>query len=552
VKTRAEVTPEKLRGGFYTPPPLVSACLERVRERLPEGELRLLEPSAGDGAFVRALGRPEWHRRIAGITAIEPLEIEAEKCRRALADARLPGEVSTTSAISWAAESPRTFDAAIGNPPFVRYQFISASDRSAILDLGAALGVGFAGVSNLWIPVLLAALGRLRPGGAFAFVIPTECLTGCSATVVRQWLIEQCGEISFDLFAAGSFPDVLQEVLILSGRRTAKETPASLPVRVVEHLREGEREWSYNVKDAATWTRYLLDPIHLEALEEAQRLPLTRRLGELVAFEVSIVTGANDFFSVDDTTLSAFELERWARPLLPRTRHAPGLVYIDGDREVARAAGSKVWLLDFAVDKPDPLASPGPREYLALGEADELHKRYKCRIREPWYRVPRLVRGELLLSKRSHHYPRVVVNEARSFTTDTIYRGRMLTADCSPGDLAASFHNSLTLLTAELEGRSFGGGVLELVPSEVARLTTLVPAKAESALARLDRAARSGHPDALIEETDAFLVGTRALPTELVPLLQEARMLLAARRHDRNRRGADDPTTAAVPSAAAA
>jgi len=55
VKTRAEVTPEKLRGGFYTPPPLVSACLERVRERLPEGELRLLEPSAGDGAFVLSL-----------------------------------------------------------------------------------------------------------------------------------------------------------------------------------------------------------------------------------------------------------------------------------------------------------------------------------------------------------------------------------------------------------------------------------------------------------------------------------------------------------------
>lgn len=40
---------------------------------------------------------------------------------------------------------------------------------------------------------------------------------------------------------------------------------------------------------------------------------------------------------------------------------------------------------------------------------------------------------------------------------------------------AASFHNSFTLLWAEIEGRSFGGGVLELVPSEVGRLKVFAP-----------------------------------------------------------------------------
>lgn len=551
MKTRAEVTPEKLRGGFYTPPPLVNACLDRIRERLPDGELRLLEPSAGDGAFVRALGRPEWHRRVVGITAIEPLEIEAEKCRRALADARLPGEVAATSAISWAAEFRGTFDAAIGNPPFVRYQFISAGDRAAILDLGAKLGVGFAGVSNLWIPVLLAALGRLRPGGAFAFVIPTECLTGCSASAVRQWLIDECEEISLDLFAAGSFPEVLQEVLILSGRRATQKMQGALPLRVVERLREGTRTWSYNVPGAATWTRYLLDPIHLEALEEAQSLPLARRLGELVAFEVSIVTGANNFFSVDDATLAEFKLEPWGRPLLPRTRHAPGLVYTEIDRGAARSAGATVWLLDFSADKPDPLRHAGPRRYLARGEEAELHRRYKCRIREPWYRIPGIVRGELLLSKRSHLWPRAIVNEAESFTTDTIYRGRMLTGERSGRDVAAAFHNSLTLLTAELEGRSFGGGVLELVPSEIGRLTTLVPHDAGAMLDGLDAAARKA-PELLVEKTDAYLVGAGALPADLVPLLHEARVLLAERRFERNRRReavADAPAEAVIAAA---
>jgi adenine-specific DNA-methyltransferase len=532
VRSRTEVSPEKLRGGFYTPPALVSACLTRLAERLDGDGLRILEPSAGDGAFVRALAHPDWRRRVGSVLAIEPVSLEAEKCRRALAACELGGEVVAGSVISWAAGAGEAFDAAVGNPPFVRYQFISREDRAAILRLGEKLGVEFAGVSNLWIPVLLAALGRLRPGGALAFVVPTECLTGCSAGAVRRWLIDECEEIRFDLFAPGSFPEVLQEVAILSGRRAGRRTRGVLPMRIAER--------AYEVDEASAWTRYLLDPVHLEALEAAQRLPLARRLRDLVAFEVSIVTGANDYFSVDDATLAAHELAPWAVPLLPRSRHAPGLVFTEADREAARAAGAKVWLLDFSARKPDPLEAAGACAYLMLGEEKGFPGRYKCRIREPWYRVPGIVRGELLLSKRCHLWPRVVVNEAESFTTDTIYRGRMLTAERSARDVAAAFHNSLTLLTAELEGRSFGGGVLELVPSEIGRLTTLVPPGAEAFLSGLDRVARSAGSEEVIAETDARLIATGALPAELVPLLREARSLLAERRLDRNR-GATAP-----------
>jgi adenine-specific DNA-methyltransferase len=540
MKVRTEVTAEKLRGGFYTPAPLIETCLDRVSERLPHGDLSVLEPSAGDGAFLHALGNPEWQRRVKRVVAIEPLEIEAEKSRQKLAAVGLAGEVIAASALPWATESNERFDVALGNPPFVRYQFISADDRAATLTLGKRLGVEFSGVSNLWIPVLLSALGRLRAGGVFSFVIPTECLTGCSASAVRQWLIEECEEVCFDLFNPGSFPAVLQEVMILSGCRAGADKRSALPIRIVEHLPSGARDWSYEVKEAsAPWTRYLLDPVHLEALEEALALPLARPLGDLVAFEVSIVTGANDFFSVDDATLREYDLARWRRPLLARTRHAPGLVFTETDREYTRAKGEKAWLLDFSADRPDPLTFAPATRYLRQGEEAELHERYKCRIRDPWYRVPGIVRGELMLSKRSHLWPRVVVNEAEVYTTDTIYRGRMLTAERTPGDVAAAFHNSVTLLTAELEGRSFGGGVLELVPSEIARLTTVIPGGFAENLPELDRLARSGKAEAVVEATDAYLVSSRAVPAELVPLLREARELLASRRFGRNRRGVE-------------
>ena len=67
--------------------------------------------------------------------------------------------------------------------------------------------------------------------------------------------------------------------------------------------------------------------------------------------------------------------------------------------------------------------------------------------------------------KRAHHFPRLVLNRADAYTTDTAYR--IFPKENQAESLVYSFVNSLTCLTAEIEGRHYGGGVLELVPSEM-------------------------------------------------------------------------------------
>ena len=228
-------------------------------------------------------------------------------------------------------------------------------------------------------------------------------------------------------------------------------------------------------------------------------------------------------------------------PLLPRVRHAPGLRFTPVDYAALRQAGARAYLLNFAADRDEPGQLPASR-YLDVGERLGLAERYKCRIRSPWYRVPVVPTGSLMLSKRSHRYPRVILNCVDAYTTDTIYRGRMLPA--APGgtqrrapDLVAAFHNSLTLLTAEIEGRSFGGGVLELVPSEVGRLLVAVPESFRDELDRLDSIARSASSagiEPVVDETDRLL--TKHVPglgTSSLERLREARLMLLKRRLDR-------------------
>jgi adenine-specific DNA-methyltransferase len=544
LRTRDEVGADKIRGGFYSPEPLVRACLDRV-EALAEGrqELRVLEPSAGDGAFIRGMARHRLAQAVASLCAVELVEPEAERAAAALREAPFRGRVITASTIAWAIGTAERFDAAVGNPPFVRFQFLSEADKAALPRLSAQIGASFAGVANLWIPVLMAALSRLAPGGVLAFIIPAECFTGISGRVVREWFGAWVEELQFDLFPPGSFPLVLQEVVVVSGRKRNRPRNGPAWLTVHEHDRQRRsRSWTHRIDDVAhTWTQYLLEPEHLAAVAESAALSAVQAVGQVAKFEVAAVTGANEFFSVDRSTADRYQLTRWAVPLLPRVRHAPGLRYTAQDHAATVASGAKSMLLDFSADLPDPTMWKRPASYLAAGVADGLPLRYKCRIRQPWYRVPWIGPGRLMLSKRSHHHPRVILNEAGVVTTDTIYRGRLLSGfERRDLDFTASFHNSLTLLTAEMEGRSFGGGVLELVPSEVGRLLVPLPDGFGEHLGRLDGVLRSasqpgGMGSVLVEETDRLLVKADiGLGNPLMELLHDARTVLLRRRMDRN------------------
>ena len=143
-----------------------------------------------------------------------------------------------------------------------------------------------------------------------------------------------------------------------------------------------------------------------------------------------------------------------------------------------------LWFPDKAVER-----HPKAAAYIREGERAQLHTRYKCRIRQPWYAVPSVYSSEVGMLKRAHDAPRLILNRAGAYTTDTAYRIR--TANVPAKTLVAAFVNPLTALSAELEGRTYGGGVLELVPSEIERLLIPVPSENAVDLNALDDAVRS-------------------------------------------------------------
>ncbi len=107
-----QVSPEKLRGGFYTPARLVRACFDRIESLADkDGELSILEPAAGDGAFVRFAG--PGCPADAKFTCVELMPEEAEKCRRELEERRYQGRVINDRFFAWAVKQPPEFSALV-------------------------------------------------------------------------------------------------------------------------------------------------------------------------------------------------------------------------------------------------------------------------------------------------------------------------------------------------------------------------------------------------------------------------------------------------------
>ena len=102
--------------------------------------------------------------------------------------------------------------------------------------------------------------------------------------------------------------------------------------------------------------------------------------------------------------------------------------------------------------------------------------------------------------KRAHDIPRLIYNELGAYTTDTAYR--IKTSQVAPDALVYCFVNSLTALSAELEGRHYGGGVLELVPSEIEKMIIPIPKGIKPNLKKLDKDFRQMKIDDILHEQD--------------------------------------------------
>ncbi|MET3215468.1 UNVERIFIED_ORG: adenine-specific DNA methylase [Burkholderia territorii] len=533
-------TKDKLRGGYYTPSAVAQFLSRWVLCAKPQ---TLLEPSCGDGAFIRALD--SFDIANLAVTGVEKLGGEATKARKVAASlSARAAQIVKADFLQWAQEkldAGACFDAITGNPPYIRYQYLDEEDQELSAQLFDRFSLTFTKHTNAWVPFVIACMGLLSPGGRLAMVIPSELMHVLHAGSLRKFLLQHSKRVLMVDPNELLFEAALQGTVLLMVEKKGKPDEISEGVAIhaapdnsflnrdPEQLFQESKYVSGEVLNGK-WMKVLLEPEELAVFEKAKALPTVKKFLDVAKVDVGIVTGANRFFLVDDSTVTKFGLQKFVKPMFGRSEHCPGVVYDQALHESNRQRGLPT---NFIFIEKDENLSRLPKrvlEYIELGESQKLHTRYKCRIRSPWFSVPSVYSTPIGLLKRSHNFPRLIFNQLGAYTTDTAYRITPLSSSLNAEKLVYCFVNSLTALTAELEGRHYGGGVLELVPSEIEKLLIPLPA-IRPHLAQLDQAIRAGTcPLQLLKSQDEKVLTAAGFSEEEGQLLRQALIRIRRRR----------------------
>ena len=463
-----EASKEKLRGGFYTPEPIASFVLKWAFNG--NKQLDILEPSCGDGVFLEEIQKGGYEYN--SVTAIEFDEIEAEKSKKIGLD---KAKVINADFHDFCINTNQKFDLVVGNPPYIRYQYFDREQQEFASNIFDKAKLKYSKLTNAWVSFVVGSSLLLKEEGKIGFVLPAEILQVSYAQPLREFLAHFYNKINIVSFEKLVFPDIQQEVVLLLCEKNKSKT------HLIEHLelKDAEELEKLDVSKLKSpkkkidfksnkWTFYFLEQNEIDFLEKLQNDKIIPRIKEYAQVEVGITTGSNPFFTVPLSVVQFYNLEKYAKPLVGRSVQVPSAIFTEKDWIKNRNSEARTHFLSFP--KMDELnGSVGARDYIAWGEENEIHKGYKCRIRDEWQIVPSQRISDALFIRRNNKYPKLIINEAEAFTTDTMHRVTVK-EKANIKALTASYYNSLSFAFAEICGRSHGGGVLELMPNEVERI----------------------------------------------------------------------------------
>lgn len=539
---------QKLRGGYYTPIDLAAYIARWTLQKRPTN---VLEPSCGDGIFIQALLEAGVPKSLS-FTGFEILESEVTKAKeRCKSKPESQWSIRGEDFLGWAinrmlGRRPE-FDAVVGNPPFIRYQYLPQEAQQKAEAIFKILGLPFTKHTNAWVPFVLASIAMLKPGGRLGMIIPSEIIHVAHAQPLRTYLGTECSRLLIIDPEEIWFDGTLQGAVILLAEKklTPSDHSDGLGIVRVSGREFLNHEPSRLFNDTSRmngrtvegkWTRALLTSGERRLLDGLQERPDVHRFDEIAHVDVGIVTGANKFFLVPDETVERFKLQAFAHPMFGRSEHCPGVIYDEQQHRENARVGNPTNFIWFQREAPK-LSRP-VLEYIQLGESQDLHKRYKCRIRTPWYTVPSVYTTRIGMLKRSHDAPRLIYNRLGAFTTDTAYRIKPIVSAAEK--LVYCFMNALTALSAELEGRHYGGGVLELVPTEIEKLLVPIPASVRPEIRKLDMLVRESTVESVLDEQNERILGAMNITRRDQETLMAAWLRLKNRRQ-RLAEGGTDP-----------
>lgn len=204
-------------GDVFTSPFVVSFMLDKVGYTADRDlrQVRILEPSCGDGEFVVEIARRlllsakrfHFDANEAFQRNVVACDIDTEKimrCRKRISELGLIEDAGNIQVADFLKICLEKVDIVIGNPPYIRYENIPAD----ILDYCRYTFQTFHYRSDLYVPFFEKSLTMLRPGGLHCFICSNRWLKNEYGKKLRQLIARKyCLKMILNLEHADAFQE---------------------------------------------------------------------------------------------------------------------------------------------------------------------------------------------------------------------------------------------------------------------------------------------------------------------------------------------------------
>lgn len=515
---------DRVHGVVYTPEAIADAIVAIANEGGARTFAHILEPSVGDGAFVSAMARSGMF--LEGLVALDIDHRPLDTLRTKFPNAKFFRQDFLEFALS---KETHRFDLIIGNPPYIRLKNFSDAFAKNVEKVAEGCDYPKRHLKNAWASFVVAAEQLLRDDGVLAFVVPYELMNVDYGSALQKSVFPKFDRVDVFVPDEKAFKQIDQDAVVLVGWKTHKH--AGVFVHRVTNLEKLETtgravEFTSERDTATNLKAFLLDRRTINLVRTT--LSKARPFSDFCKNSTGIVTAANHFFILSDEAVNGNELREWVKPILKKSTYL-GSGPVFGSEVFDKLRMSKpVNLLDLNGYPPDGKHG-AINAYLGLGEQAGVPDSYKARHRRNWYQVPITPKAPGFFFKRSHAYPRLCINQADVYVTDTAYCLHPLGGSTING-LCYSFYNSLTLLMAEIDGRFYGGGVLELTPNELRGLPLFYTEPSQEEFETFANSPNWGDPIALAKWGDQLLVDRHGFAGADLDLIHKAWLTIRSHR----------------------
>ena len=538
MRLKEHSTEQKLRGAYYTPKNLAAAIVSLCPCK---PSMRVLEPSCGDGVFIEALRDGGLLGSGVQLDAVEIDQKAIDAARAIKRGAATFHFVNDDFFKFYEKVEEGSYDLVLGNPPYIRYQYMFSDQRTLLADILASQGMRANKLVNAWVGFMVACTNLLADGGTLAFVIPAEIMQVVYAEDLRHFLAKHYTHITLLSFSQLVFDDIKQETVVFIG----KKGKGNSFIRIIESsnvdslvLHEVSKVAYQPFATLDTkWTRYFVNADDAKVLAKLQDDARLVAFSEIALINVGVTTGNNSYFSITDDISSRYNLDEYTLPLIGRSSHASGVYFTEDDWELNRSKGKRSRLLVFPEGSYEKL-DEWQRAYIDEGWSSGAGNGYKCSIRDSWYSIPSVWIPDAFFLRRNNLYPKFVINGCGAISTDTMHRMKLRNGLDQKVALIC-YYNSISFAYTELCGRSYGGGVLEILPKEVGNVLVLNPdqinlsnKQIDEAVSVADRVIREGRNiNEVLDYIDqAVLIDVLGFEREVCSACRRAWRTLQARR----------------------